>query len=161
MKWLNVTFTIGWLLAMVLVGTGSAMVVLLTNTSSSIGKVEHKVLKRIISMKNFARQERWPLSPHLWPLRPPLHLHWAGIESNPIVQMINLEILEENMKKRLEIQIVRPWKAPRPFVGRPRPPVLVARKRGPRRYPHAFHSTSCCSTIHLISWYFIDYSPSS
>ena len=43
---------------MVLVGTGSTMVVLLTNTSSSIGKVEHKVLKRIISMKNFARQER-------------------------------------------------------------------------------------------------------
>ena len=43
---------------MVLVGTGSTIVVLLTNTSSSIVKVEHKVLKRIISMKNFARQER-------------------------------------------------------------------------------------------------------
>ena len=46
------------LLAMVLVGDGNTMVGLLTNTSSSIGKVEHKVLKRIISLKNFARQER-------------------------------------------------------------------------------------------------------
>ena len=135
MKWLNVTFTIGWLLAMVLVGTGSTMVVLLTNTSSSIGKVEHKVLKRIISMKNFARQERWPLSPHLWPLRPPLHLHWAGIESNPIVQMINLEILEENMKKRLEIQIVRPWKGPQTICREAPPPSISRSEEGPKALP--------------------------
>ena len=43
---------------MILVDTGSTMVVLLSNRSSDIGKVEHKVLKRIISVKNFARQER-------------------------------------------------------------------------------------------------------
>ena len=52
------THTSGSLLALVLVGDGSTMVVLLSNTSSDIGKVEHKVLKRIISVKNFARQER-------------------------------------------------------------------------------------------------------
>ena len=135
MKWMNATFTIGWLLAMVLVGNGSNMVVLLTNTTSSIGKVKHKVLKCIISMKNFARQERWPLSPHLWPLRPPLHLHWAGIESNPIIQMINLEILEKNMKKRLEIQIVRPWKGPQTICREAPPPSISRSEEGPKALP--------------------------
>ena len=151
MKWLNVTFTIGWLLAMVLVGTGSTMVVLLTNTSSSIGKVEHKVLKRIISLKNFARQERWPLSPHLWPLRPSIYV-------GPALNLIqSYKWLTSRYWRRIWRSVLKSKlsvleKAPRPFVGRPRPPVLVGRKRGPRRYPHAFHSsTSCCSTIPVIS----------